>query len=360
VERILIALARHQEVSPWFEHSFALCFDGRLSRELAAAGAKVFRLPEFRLSRPLELLRARAGLAHLLKEERYDLAITHSAWGQFAFGTPVQRAGIANAFWLHTRAEKTSTLDRLAQLRFPDAVISVSRWVDRSAQSLFPGTPNFTVYSPLAIDCGAFEKANPAATRETLGVRNDQIVILQASRMEAWKGHRVLLNALKSMSDDERWVCWIAGGAERPEEEDYFADLRRLADALGIANRVRFLGRRDDVPALMMAADVYCQPNLEAEGFSIAFIEAFYAGLPIVTSPIGGALEIVDVSCGALVEPGDEEDLARAFGKLISDEELRKRLGEKGRERALERCDPVRQFGELERVFRQIVARHES
>jgi glycosyltransferase involved in cell wall biosynthesis len=249
-------------------------------------------------------------------------------------------------------------LERLAQLNFPDAIISVSRWVDASAQNLFPGVPSQVIYSPLAIDCAAFEKVDRERVRSELGADENAVVILQASRMEAWKGHRELLQALTMLRGEAEWVCWIAGGAERPDEREYVLELQRMADNLEIADRVKFLGRREDVPALMIAADIYCQANTEAEGFSIAFLEAFYAGLPIVTTALGGAMEIVDAECGFLVSASSGKDFATALRRLIHDRGLRQRFGKNGRQRALERCDPVRQFRELENAFRQIIARH--
>jgi glycosyltransferase involved in cell wall biosynthesis len=358
VERIFVALAGHQGISPEFEHHFALCFRDRLARELAAAGGPVVDLPEVRLSRPLSIMRARRALRKILRERQFDVAIVHSAWTHVVFAREILAASVPLVFWLHTRASGNSALERLAQMNFPDAIISVSRWVDESAGKLFPGVASSVVYSPLAIERAAFDKANRDPLRTELGIERDKVVILQASRMEAWKGHRELLHALKELRSEPNWICWIAGGPERQEEEQYVNELHDLANTLGVADRVRFLGRRDDVPALMVAADIYCQANVEAEGFSIAFVEAFYAGLPIVTSAIGGALEIVDADCGILVKARDSEGLAAALRRLILDRELRQGLGVRGRERALERCDPVRQFRELERVFRQIVAQH--
>ena len=60
-----------------------------------------------------------------------------------------------------------------------------------------------------------------------------------------------------------------------------------------------------DVPRLLAAADIHCQPNISPEPFGIAFIEALAAGLPVVTSAIGGAIEIVDDTCGRLVPASD-------------------------------------------------------
>ena len=94
------------------------------------------------------------------------------------------------------------------------------------------------------------------------------------------------------------------------------AELRTAANRAGIADRVRFLGQRADVPRLMAAADVFCQPNIGPEPFGIVFVEALYAGLPVVTSGFGGAAEIVDQTCGVLTTPGDPEAVAAALREL--------------------------------------------
>src|SRR4029077_2024641 len=110
----------------------------------------------------------------------------------------------------------------------------------------------------------------------------------------------------------------------------YLEALRAEAAALGIAPRVNFLGQRGDVARLLAAADIHCQPNTGPEPFGITFIEALYAGLRVVTSAIGGALEIVDDSCGILVEPNDPAALAAVLGRLIEDRGLAALLGGAG------------------------------
>jgi glycosyltransferase involved in cell wall biosynthesis len=124
-----------------------------------------------------------------------------------------------------------------------------------------------------------------------------------------------------------------------------------------VADRVRFLGQRTDVPALLAAADIHCQPNLGAEPFGIAFVEALYAGLPVVTTALGAATEILDESCGVLVPPGDAAGLAEALRRLIEDPRERQRLGRAGPTRASQLCDPARQLNRLAEVLRPSTAR---
>ncbi len=110
------------------------------------------------------------------------------------------------------------------------------------------------------------------------------------------------------------------------------------------------------MPRLLAAADLYCQPNLGPEPFGIAFVEALYAGLPVVSTRLGGAAEIVNEDCGVLVEPGDAAALAAALGRLIDDPSARARLGATGPERARMLCDPALILDRLRDLLRRVVA----
>src|SRR5438034_9036021 len=112
---------------------------------------------------------------------------------------------------------------------------------------------------------------------------------------------------------------------------------------LGIAKRIRFLGQRSDVQHLLAASDIYCQPNTSPDSFGITYIEGLLAGLPVVTTAMGGALEIVDSSCGALVHPGDPAALAACLRQLMLDPGLRSGLWKAGPNRARSLSDPGQQ-----------------
>ena len=87
------------------------------------------------------------------------------------------------------------------------------------------------------------------------------------------------------------------------------------ATKLGIVDRVRFLGQRSDIFQLLSAADIFSEPNTSPEPFGISLIEALSARLPVITSACGGAVEIVDTSCGILVSPGDVAELTASIRK---------------------------------------------
>jgi glycosyltransferase involved in cell wall biosynthesis len=143
------------------------------------------------------------------------------------------------------------------------------------------------------------------------------------------------------------WEAWFAGGPQKPGETEFEAELKAFARQAGIADRVKFLGQRLDVPELMASADVYCQPNTAPEPFGVSVIEAMYAGLPVVVSASGGPFETVTDECGFLAPPGDAAAVAEALGALIETPELRSKLGAAGPARAAKLCDPARQMGRL-------------
>src|SRR5262249_27853710 len=115
--------------------------------------------------------------------------------------------------------------------------------------------------------------------------------------------------------------------------------------------RVQFLGERRDVPALMAAADLLCQANERPEPFGLVFAEALLSGLPVVTPAMGGALQIVDDTCGGLYDPMDLDGMTTALGTLLNDAALRSQLGAAGPAHAGARVAPGVVLPNLERLL---------
>jgi glycosyltransferase involved in cell wall biosynthesis len=206
--------------------------------------------------------------------------------------------------------------------------------------------PGVVVHPPVPAPPPVAAASRPKL-RASLNVPDDASVILQVGRMEPGKGHQVMLDALARIRDRPDWVAWQVGGAQRDEETSYVGALAIAAARLGVAARVRFLGDRRDVPEVMAAADIYCQPNVAPESFGITFIEALYAGLPVLTSTLGAAGEIVDQSCGAMVPAGDPSAVADVLRAWLADPSPRRVLGAAGPKRAATLCNPRKQLEQL-------------
>jgi len=350
VETYLVTLARFRELCPEMKTEFALCFPGRLSEELQLHSAKIHWLGGVRVSRPWSVWRARRLLRNLLRESNYDAVVCHSAWPQAIFGPVARRAALPLVFFLHDAATGRHWLERWARSTPPDLAICNSGYTRSTVSRMYPRVPSEVLYCPVA-PAKRSTAAERLATRTELQTPEGTTVIIQVSRMEAWKGHALHLEALGKLKHVAGWRAWMVGGPQRPKESDYLRRLKQKAKSLGIADRVSFLGQRRDVARLLAAADIHCQPNLGPEPFGIAFVEALQAGLPVVTTARGGAVEIVNESCGILVRPGDAVALAQALGGLIADASLRAKLGEGGRIRAQQLCDLGKQIRRLAQLL---------
>jgi glycosyltransferase involved in cell wall biosynthesis len=347
VETFLRTMAQHRAYAPSVTMDFALCFEGRIARELRHAGATVHLLGAARVRSPRSVRGARRELARWMQARRYDVVVCHNVWSHSLFARTARGGGARLLFYMHDVPNSRGWLDRWASRTRPDLIVCNSVFTETSGRWLFPGTPRRVVRYPSAL--GTDEGPTARATlRASLGASADAIVILHAGRMQAWKGQRLLIDALAELRANPRWLCWMAGGAQRPSELAYERDLCAAVERLGIAGRVKFLGQRDDVPALMRAADVHCQPNAGPEPFGLVFVEALAAGLPVVTTRMGGPLEIVDGSCGVLVPP-DARSVAAALAELIDGDEKRTALSKAAPARARELCDPVGRTRDLAR-----------
>jgi glycosyltransferase involved in cell wall biosynthesis len=360
VEVFLSLLARRRQLTPNVEPHFALCFEGRLAEELTALGAPVHRLGAMRTSRPWTVLRGRRRLAALLERERIDVAIAHASWPQAMFGPVLARAGVPNVLYLHNPLLQVSWLDRWAGLHVPTTLVGVSRDTLGTGKKLYPTAHAEVLYHPIPWDAPPERTLARRAVREELGAGPGEVVLLQASRAERWKGHDQLLAALEQVRDVPGWRLWLAGGAQRPKELAFMTELKAQVARAGLGERVRFLGERRDVPRLLAGADLYVQANRGPEGFSIVFMEAFAAGVPIVTMRLGGAPELIDETCGALVEPGDIAGFARVLRELIPAAERRMAMSARAATRVNELCDPATRLRAIERVLAEAIARGPS
>ena len=354
IERIVAECAADRCLAPAMVPRFATCFDGRLAKELDTVGTPCVRLGEVRVSRPHTVMRARRRLAELLAAERPHATVCHSPW-TFGLAAPVlRRAAVPALLWVHDRLSGRSWPERWASFTRPDAVISNSEFTAESISALYRDASTSVLHAPVPPHA-AIGVDTRTRIRASLGVtRESTCVVILASRFERWKGHADLLAAMQDVSGD--WRVWIAGAPQKAGEMEYERELRAWSSARGLDHRVHFLGERRDIPALLQAADVHCQPNSGPEPFGLVFVEAMYASLPVVTTRMGGAIEIVTADCGVLVEPGDRTALTHTLQRLVDDAEMRRALGAAGPARASALCDPARQLSQLATLVESIAA----
>jgi glycosyltransferase involved in cell wall biosynthesis len=353
IETMLVTMA--QEAGRFGDDASyaALCYEGRLADDLAAAGVQVSILGPVRLSRPSAVRAARARLSQLLRDVQPDVVIMHLPWTEVVFGGVVARLGYPLVVWMHGPA--AGWLSHAAALRRPDGIICNSAFTASSILRARRSVPHAIIRYPSPLSASDAVDSRQK-TRRDLQAAEAEVIIVQASRFDRWKGHEIHLRAVAPLREVPGWTLWIVGGPQRPTEVRYEHELRNLAAHLGISHRVKFLGQRGDVGVLFAAADVYCQPNTEPEPFGLAYVEALAAGLPVITSDFGGAREIVTSDTGILVPSGNAIALESALRRLIADPAERTRLGKNGPIRARELCDPRRQLDLIREHIQRVLS----
>ena len=175
-------------------------------------------------------------------------------------------------------------------------------------------------------------------------------LLLFVGRLRYYKGLHVLLEALPAVRAD------LLIGGSGPEQ----ARLQAQAAALGLANRVHFLGdiADDDLPALYHAADIFVLPaHLRAEALGVAQIEALASGLPCVSTELGTGTSYANRhgETGLVVPPNDPTALAQAINTLLADPDLRRSFGAAGQRRVAALFTRERMLDGVEAVYRDVL-----
>ena len=188
--------------------------------------------------------------------------------------------------------------------------IAVSRWIQQRLHETFRWQSSKIVVVPNGIDASRLRCEPDAALRAILSRDGTRPVMLTMSRLVPAKGLVCLLGAMQELAQVQ---LVIAGDGPQREE------LMMRARDLGLADRVDFLGHRDDIPQLLACSDVFAYPTRN-EALGLAILEAMAAEKPIVATRVGGTGEaIVDGHSGLLVPPGDPAALAAAVRRLLND-----------------------------------------
>lgn len=345
VETVMTTLARHRDLCPDLELEFALCFEGRQAAALRATGATVHIIQEPRIR---TFWRARRNLCDILQARQIAGAVLHAPWIYTLLAPAVRWVRLPAILIQYDPADDRRWIDRLLSPGKPSLAIAISQAAASSLPNLFPQTRCEIIYVPAELtDQLVLSTAERGAVRAGLATAPGATVVLQVGRIEPYKGHRINLQALVQLSELTNLVCWFAGRADLDYEQRYLDSLKAEAITLGIADRVRFVGYYDDLPRLLAAADIYCQPNTGPEGFGLTFIEALWARLPVIGTPLSGVIDILDDECAIIVPPDDSDAVAGAIRKLAGDPDLRARMGSAGPARVTQYCNVERQVIKL-------------
>jgi glycosyltransferase involved in cell wall biosynthesis len=338
-----------------------------LAREL---GVEPVLIPSLRRNPGWYDLKALLALIRLMHREQPDIVHTHAAKA----GTLGRIAAIVAGWGRRTKPIVVHTYHghsltgyfsprvagiyrRIEQLlaHRTDKLVAVSDEVRDELIALRVAPPDRFEVIPLGFDLSRFvpdPRARAAirkATRAELNIAQDAIVVILVARLVPIKRVDRFLHAARALSRNTDGVRFlIVGDGELGDE------LRASAAARALGDTVIWTGFRHDIDALLFASEiaVLCSDN---EGTPVSLIEASAAGLPVVSTRVGGAATVVkDGQTGFLVERGDGDELARAVRRLVEDPDLRATMGRAGQAHARNAFTLERLNDDLAALYREL------
>jgi glycosyltransferase involved in cell wall biosynthesis len=212
------------------------------------------------------------------------------------------------------------------------------------------------VVIPNGVDLHRFHRpADPAAVRAGLGLEADVPMVTVVSRVTHLKGLETFITSAAILADRYPRARFVIAGEPAPGDGLYLASLERLADRLGVGDRVVFAGLCREVPALLAASTVVVMPSLN-EALSNSLLEAMAAGVPIVATRVGGTPEaMTDGESGLLVPPGDVRALTTRVGQLLDDRQMAAALGRAARGVIEERFSLPRMVAATEHLYEELL-----
>jgi glycosyltransferase involved in cell wall biosynthesis len=248
-------------------------------------------------------------------------------------GNPYNREGFARRFFLRLSAVRI--VHYIANSRSTRDKLMVGRGVRADMISTVPN----------AVDLSRFDgPRDVGAVRRALGIPEDAPVVGFVGRLHPAKGVDLFLETAAAVRGQKKDIFFVIVGNGRQRDS-----LERRAQALGVADRLRFAGERQDVPRLLSAFDVFVSTS-RVETFGIAILEAMAAGVPVVAFAVDAVPELLATD-GVLIPPGDIRAAASAVCRLMDDPSERERLSEAAYKRVRTDYSIQRISGSLEELY---------
>lgn len=181
--------------------------------------------------------------------------------------------------------------------------------------------------------------------RQELGLNNGSVILGSVGVLNESKGHCYLIQAVSEIIKEGLDVSLIIAGEGILRKE-----LEALSDKLGLNGRIKLLGFREDIPQILSLMDIFVFPSLW-EGMSLALLEAMASGLPVISTEVHGAIDLVRDNKGILVKRKDVSGLVKAIKYLVSNADEAKRMGKAAQRLIHNNYTLERQISKIENLY---------
>ena len=319
VERGTVDVAAALAAAGW--RSLVASAGGPMTRELERAGATHFTLPL--ASKNPFVMRANVGrLAALIREHDVDIVHARSRAPAWSARAAARRTGVHFLTTFHNAYGGKSWLKRRynAVMARGELVIANSNFVAEHAAATYGVERERLRVIHRGVDVTRFDPEKVSAERMARLVQEWRLpdgvpVVMLPGRLSRWKGHFVLIEAMKRLNRPHVHALIVGGGGN----SGYRARLDAAIARAGSTVTFRVLEECRDMPAAYMLADVVVSASTEPEGFGRVIVEAQAMGRPVVATSHGGAMEtVLPGQTGWLVSPGDADALGDAIGQALA------------------------------------------
>ncbi|MBT3926866.1 MAG: glycosyltransferase family 4 protein [Rhodospirillaceae bacterium] len=318
-ERSTVEIAQALGAAGW--GALVASAGGSMQHQIESAGARHIEMP-LKGKNPIQIRKNAGRLAELIAAERVDIIHARSRAPAWSALHAAQKTGCHFITTFHGAYGTSGSLKRRynAVMTKGELVIANSEFTANHIMHTYPMEQknlrvirrgvDISIYNP-----GAVTQARVIQLAGQWRLPDGKSVIMLPGRLTAWKGHRVLLDALTHLTRDDYVVVFVGDEQGRAE---YRHQLERQVEQNDLGHIVRFAGPCRDMPAAYMSADVVVSASTKPEAFGRVIVEGQAMGRPVVAFDHGGAKEtILGGETGLLVEPGNAAELAQALGAAL-------------------------------------------
>jgi len=320
-------------------------FDSRLKEKEYIDGIKIFRYKSIStgklllLRRPLYALRAYFNFKDYVKKSKFDVINFHSCLSAFGYSLFLRKFSGARIFTFHAsisrEVEAQSHVKEYSKfiplkiilkilrkiesynLKNTDKIITLSEFNKKELLKDFQKIENSKVaVIPGGVDTNIFRPCeNKKLIRRRLGIPEDKFIFFTIRRLVARMGLENLINAFREINIKHPNTILIIGG------DGFLRDkLVTLAQERNILNKIVFTGKisMEYLPLYYQASDLFILPTKQLEGFGLVILEALSSGLPVLSTPVGGAKEIIDkLGDGCLFKSSSSSDIVKGVNNYL-------------------------------------------
>jgi len=318
--------------------------EGELAEKMEEAGAEVIclHMGRIRYLNPLVLQR----LITIIKDRRIDLIHTDSTTETFYAGIAARMMRVP-VVWHIRVSEEEWFIDRILAI-LSTKLILVAKALNERFAWLKDRKKMVVIYN--GIDLEAFDNfPTTSSIKREFNIAEDTVLIGCIGRIEKRKGQEYLISAMRDI-DNAKLI--LVGRSEA----EYLQKITMLCNKFDIADRVKYIGYRNDIPSVLKAIDIFVFPTVSGEGFSRIILEAMAARKPVVATDNAGNPEAVaHGSTGYIVPTRDALTMAAKIHELRIDKRRRTAMGVAGRKRVEELFTIEKNVERIQGVYHDIL-----